>query len=168
MKVLVGLVFILSIISACEKNDINFNNDFEKSQKAWLNFKNASNNSYQYTVANGSWVGSGWETKLTVTNGVVTERYYKYTPAPDSNQPIIEWTENENELNTHTDSAAAETITLDKIYEKAQQDWLLKRDDSQTLFEVNDDGLLFQAGYIPNNCADDCFVGITIRDIKEI
>ncbi|WP_341225743.1 hypothetical protein [uncultured Arcticibacterium sp.] len=168
MKVLISLILCLSVFSACEKNDINFNSDFEKSEKAWLSFKNTSNNSYQYTVVGGSWVGSGWETKLTVTDGMVTERYYKYTPAPDSKQPIIEWTENENELNTHTDPAAAETITLDKVYEKAQLDWLVKRDDTETYFEVDTEGLISTAGYVPNGCADDCFVGISIRKIEMI
>lgn len=168
MKVLVSLFCFLAIFSACEKNDIRFNSDFEKSEKAWLSFRNTSNNAYQYTVVGGSWVGSSWETKLTVKDGVVTERYYKYTPAPESDQPIIEWTETGNELNNHNDSAAAETMTLDEIYQKAEQDWLLKRENAQTLFEVNDGGLLFQAGYVPNNCADDCFIGITIKEITKL
>lgn len=166
MRVLVSLLFILSVFSSCEK--IDFDNDFKKSQKAWSSFKKTSNNSYQYTVVGGSWVGSGWETKLTVIEGVVTERYYKYSPPSNTKQPIIEWTENKNELNTHESSAAAETITLDQVYQKAEKEWLIKRENAETYFEVDSAGLISTAGYVPNNCADDCFNGITIREISEI
>jgi hypothetical protein len=165
--VLISILFSVGGFSSCDNVKIDFKNDFQKSEKAWMNFKNASINSYQYTVVGGSWVGFGWETKLTVKNGVITERYYKLTPPLDSeNQVVIEWNEESQNLNTHETSAAASTINIDEIYLKAKQEWLIKRDDSKTYFEVNTDGILIMAGYVPNGCQDDCFVGINIRSIE--
>ena len=170
MKISIALISLLSgigVFFACSNVKIDFKNDFQKSEKAWMDFKNTSNNSYQYTVVGGSWVGSGWETKLTVKNGVITERYYKLTPPPDSeSQEVIEWTEDSQNLNTHETSAAASAINMDEIYMKAKQEWLIKREDSKSYFEVNSEGILTVVGYVPNGCQDDCFVGVNIKSIE--
>jgi len=167
----ITLIFITSLISSCESDDsLSFQNDFENSQKAWLNFKESSNNSYKYVVSGGSvFTTYGWETTITVSNGVIIERDFRYTSGAENFIPIdqLEWTENENEINSseHENTSASLALTLDEIYEKAQQEWLIKRKDATTYFESENNGLISTSGYVKDGCQDDCFIGIKIKSI---
>ena len=138
----------------------------------WQDFKKSTGNSYRYMVVGGSWVGTGWQTVITVTGGRVTQRYYKYTSARrDSTMvPIqpVEWTEKENEIGTHTQTAAADPVTLDVIYDKAKTDWLRKRDGVTTYFETKNEGMISSCGYVPDGCQDDCFTGIDIAYVQPL
>lgn len=76
----ITLLLIGNFISSCEKNDLEYEDDFKNSRNAWLDFKEASNDSYKYVVTGGSvLVSFGWETTITVTNGKVTQRHFRYT-----------------------------------------------------------------------------------------
>lgn len=79
-----------------------------------------------------------------------------------------QWEEKGVELGTHTSSGAAALITLDAVYQKARNEWLPERKNVTTYFEAKNDGLLSSAGYVEDNCADDCFRGINIRLIEEL
>lgn len=84
-------IFILLIgfmITSCKKSDIQYQNDFEKSQKAWEGFKKENNNTYQYTIIKGTWVGASWETTLTINAGKITKRHFKYTHLPENYKDI--------------------------------------------------------------------------------
>lgn len=171
--ILTCLLFLAgTLLTSCHKSDIRYENDFDKSYHQWLRFKDATGNSYRYKVVDGSWTGFGWQTVITVTKGKVTQRYFKLTPPRDNTTVIpadkLEWTENENEINTHTQSGAAEAITLDQVYEKARTEWLIKRSNAQTYFETKNNGLISNCGYIKNGCTDDCFIGITIEYIQSL
>ena len=72
MKKCLIFLFVIVGLSACKK-DAN-DTAYDKSYKAWQNFKTESKNSYTYTVNNGSVFGYGSETKITVQNGVVTAK----------------------------------------------------------------------------------------------
>ncbi len=159
------------LISSCEKNDIDFEDEYKKSYRAWLDFKKSSGNTYNYTVTGASWVGIAWETKITVSKGVISQREFKYTftqGLPENMQKEdLEWIEYQNEINSHGSTAAADPLTLDEIYTKAQKEWLVKRKDVQTYFETNNGGLISSCGYVPNGCMDDCFRGIHITNIQK-
>lgn len=77
----------------------------------------------------------------------------------------LEWEESGADLGTHTDTPAAQLLTLDQVYEKAGSEWLNKGKGFKTYLETEHAGLLSLCGYVPDNCADDCFVGIDIRSI---
>lgn len=79
-----------------------------------------------------------------------------------------QWEEKGVELGTHTRTAAAALVTLDAVYQKAKNEWLQERDNVTTYFEAKNEGLLSSAGYVENNCADDCFIGIHIRLIEKL
>lgn len=162
---LLGTLFI-----ACKKSNIVHENDFERSLKVWTQFKSSSNNSYKYQVNTFSWTGYSTETIITVKNGKVVKRSYvaKSMGNPSSNQLVIheEWTEEGATLNTH--ASGAKSMTLDEVYEKAKTDWLVKRKDAKTSFESKNSGMISSCGYIENNCADDCFNGITIALIEKL
>lgn len=167
----IALLLVGSLSSSCEKDDLNYQNDFENSRDAWLDFKKSANNSYKYKVTAGSWAGSSWETVITVAKGKIIQRHFKYTVTEGLADTIpeeeLEWTESENEIGSH-EFQGADALTLDKIYDKAQQEWLIKRENSKTYFEAKNDGLISMCGYIENTCADDCFVGITIKSIERL
>lgn len=80
----------------------------------------------------------------------------------------LRWTEHEGELGLHEVSPASTIQTLDDIYEKARSFWLKKRSDAEVYFEAKNNGLISSAGFVPNNCMDDCFSGISIRLIEAI
>jgi len=164
------LICVLSI--ACSSDDLDYQNDFEKSQNNWLDFKTSSNDSYQYVVANGSvFTDYGWETSITVSNGVIIERHFKYTGNTENiPEDELEWTENATEINSvaHDNSYAAEALTLDDIYLKAEQYWLIKRKNATSYFEIENNGLISTCGYVEKGCMDDCFNGITIKSIVNL
>lgn len=165
------LLFIGTIFTSCKKSDISYESDFQKSYKAWLSFKESSGNSYSYKVPGGSILStSSWPTIITVSDGKVTKRHYKFTPgeglATNIPEDELEWTENENEINSHVNGAPA--LTLDEIYEKARNNWLKKRSNAKSYFEAKNNGLISSCGYIEDGCQDDCFIGITITFIKAL
>jgi hypothetical protein len=71
MKKLLLLSLVL-LLSSCEKNNLEYRHDFEKSYALWLQFKASCNDSYVYQVNNYSWVGVSWETTITIENGFLS------------------------------------------------------------------------------------------------
>lgn len=165
--IMIGLCF-----SACHKENFHYEKDFDKSYNTFLRFKNTTGNSYTYTVAGGSWTGYGWQTTLKVVSGIVVERYFKMTPPPGVPTQIpateLEWTEPSAQVGIHALGAAAEAVTLDEIYNRAKTDWLIKRSAVKTYFEAKNNGMISDCGYVPDNCQDDCFRGITITQIRAL
>jgi hypothetical protein len=163
------MLLIASMVTSCKKSDIEYENDFDKSYKTWLAFKASSNNSYRYKVNFGSWTGYSHETTVTVKDGKVVERAFiaKSIERP-SNQVVVreEWTEDVNSLNTHQNGDA--TLTLDDIYHKAKTVWLLKKKNADVSLETKNNGMISSCGFVPHNCADDCFNGISITLIEAI
>jgi hypothetical protein len=158
-----GLIF-----TSCKKT-IENNPEYQVSYGVFKKFKGSSGNSYRYVVATSSWVGISTETTITVRAGKVTGRSYiqrRVTATPGVSVISAQWEETEATLNTHETGAA--TRTLDAIYEQAKNDWLKKRADATTYFETNNDGMISNCGYVPDGCADDCFVGITITKIERL
>ena len=84
---LMGLV----IFSACEKGSTEHENSFEQSYKAWSSFKASSGNSYQYEVTGATWAGSSWLTTITVRNGEVVQRDFRYEVFNDVRMPDTGW-----------------------------------------------------------------------------
>lgn len=166
---LIALVLISTLIS-CDSEQITYTNDFESSLKTLQDFKATSNNSYTYTVVKGSWVGISWKTIITVSNGKVIQRAFAYTQVVENSIPEneLEWTENSTDLGSHVDSPASSVLTLDEIYDLAKTDWLIERANSKIYFENQNNGMISSCGYIPNNCADDCFFGININSITAL
>ena len=166
-----ALLFISSLIISCSSDDdLSYKNDFQSSHATWLNFKESSSNSYKYVVAGGSVFATyGWQTTITVSNGKIVSRNFKYLGNP-ANIPAeqLEWTENESEINIHQNSNAADALTLDEIYTKAKNEWLVKRKNVTNYFEAKNDGLISTCGYVEKGCVDDCFAGITIKSIQSL
>lgn len=168
---IIAISLIGCLLTSCDKDGLEYQNDFEKSQKAWANFKESTDNSYKYKVVGGSWVGYAWETGITVVKGKITQRHFKYTTTNGLSDDVpvseLEWTEVGNEIGIHK-FAVALPLTLDEIYDKAEQEWLIKRKDTKTYFETENNGLISTCGFVENGCADDCFIGIHIKSIERL
>jgi hypothetical protein len=174
LKLLSLIVFMAGMfVTSCSKKDA-ITTDYDKSYKAWLDFKTSSNNSYKYTTIAGSLFGSYSETKVTVTNGAVTGRdyvYYEYQYHTDNTPPtkvlVKEWQETTGNLGTHG-AEGGNLYTLDDIYSHAKNNWLMADQSKNTVtFETNNSGMISVAGYMPKSCQDDCFIGITIQSITK-
>ena len=165
------LLLSIALVS-CGKDDFYYENAFERSYSEWLRFKASSGDSYRYTVTGGTWVGASWETTITVSNGEVIQRFFKMTVNEEWLSEIpeeeLEWVEEENQLNSHSDTPAGQTITLDQVYEKARTEWLIRRDNINAYFETDNSGMISTCGYMEKNCADDCFIGINISGIEQL
>ena len=165
---LLSILLVGCLFNSCDSDDLEYQNKFETSLKIWLNFKEYSNNSYKYTVKNSSWIGFSWETTISVGNGIVIRRDFKYTSTEglpiDIKQDELQWTETNSEIGIHKNGA--EPITLSEIYNKAQNDWLIERNNVTTYLETKNNGMISTCGYVENNCADDCFIGIHINNIS--
>jgi hypothetical protein len=163
-------LFIAATFTACKKDKIEYKNDFETSVKAWQNFKAESRNNYSYTTYTSSWTGYYTETTIMVINGQITSRAYVAKGMKDDQtnaiQVLEEWRESGTTLNSHQNGARM--LTLDQVYDLAKNDLLLKRANAKTYFEAKNDGIISSAGYVDENCADDCFNGISIRSVTNL
>lgn len=68
-----------------------YENDYERSYKAWRSFKKSSNDSYRYVVSGSTWTGSAWETTITISSGKVTGRDFCYTVFDGVQMPTTGW-----------------------------------------------------------------------------
>lgn len=146
-----------------------YRQDFEKSYAIWLQFKAANANSYYYITESSSWVGFRSKTTIFVEEGSVVKRAFQYTYY--ENGKLVEkdsrsWIETGSELGKHKEGT--ELSTLDSIYKKAETEWLVKRDNVRNYFEAKNKGMLSLCGYVDNRCADDCFVGVSISEIRPL
>lgn len=168
---LIALVLVGFLIASCESDDKDNQNELEKSYSVLSDFKKETNNSYKYTTTYQSWIGFAWETTIFVSNGNVIERHFKYLNtgelSNDTPQQELEWTETGSDIGNHT-NIGSDPLTLDEIYTKAKQYWLVKRKNSKTHFETKNNGLISTCGYVENGCQDDCFIGIHIKTIEPL
>ncbi|WP_143822045.1 hypothetical protein [Mucilaginibacter pedocola] len=167
MRNLSLLIIIVALgLSACKKEEVV--TGYDDSYAAWQSFKKSSNNSYSYVTYYGSWTGIYAESKITVLNGKVVGRDFfrtRTTAVPMVADTITKWTESGVTLNTHDDGF--ETLTLDQIYTKAKTELLnVSRAQNEVVFRADNNGIVSAAGFIPNNCADDCFTGVYIKNVK--
>jgi hypothetical protein len=165
-RLLFGMTIILIALNACKKDGIVYYGDYNKSYQAWRDFKEASGNSYSFQVVTSSWTSYGTETTITVKQGKIVERTY-VAKIYSGNGPVTilqEWKEDETKLGMH--DAAAVLLTMDEIYAKARDEWLVKRDNAQIFFEAKNDGMISLCGYVVNECQDDCLRGIRIKYIR--
>lgn len=126
---------------------------------------------FHYTVFNdvrmpeGGWATMAVEELLTQL-GLSADDFVEHEGQPF--HKALQWTETESELGTHERTPASGIQTLDEVYHMARAEWLKKRADASVSFEAKNDGLISSAGFWPNGCMDDCFMGISIRSITAI
>lgn len=163
------MLLVASVFTSCKKSDIAHENDFDKSYKAWLDFKKSSNDSYLYKTNFASWTGISGETTISVWKGkIISRSYIEKGRDHQTNQIVIrqEWSEDSTNLHSHDHGDKA--YTLDEIYNTAKTVWLIKNKDADISLETKNNGMISACGFVPKNCADDCFIGIHISQITAI
>ncbi len=171
MKNFLLLISIIFIFASCKKEAATDSivTDIHDSYHQFEKFKASSKNNYVYTVSTSSWVGYSTITKIQVKNGIVVGRIFTSTIRGNDGalKTFATWNEGTSDLNSNQEGAAS--LTLDEVYHKAKNEWLkVDKSANQIYFEAKNNGLISNCGYVPNGCADDCFFGIRITEIKPI
>ncbi|WP_152286662.1 hypothetical protein [Flavicella marina] len=172
-------LFILFITTiACEQDSIDITDSFKsengltynESLDNWNNLKSVHGNSYSYQVPNYSWTGNSSTTTITVQNGIVIAREYEsLKPNEPGLQPefieSITYQENKSELGTH--EFGADIKTIDDYYNDCSTKYLTVDQETNMLtLSTDQTGMITSCGYTPENCADDCYRGITIKNFE--
>ena len=165
-RIIICMLALLVLVS-CEKDNTrksaHYAAKLEESHLIWMNSKSVCNDTYRYQVEGSSWIGTSWQTTITVVNGTVTQRSFELKYQGETE---ISWIEYENEIGINNEGA--EPLTLDQLYSKAKTEWLTDRGDAKIFLETDANGLISLCGYVLNGCMDDCFIGIHISYIKAL
>lgn len=143
---------------------------YNDSKNLWADLKEVNGDSYTYTVKFISWAGFGWNTTIKVEEGQVSERYYeafvqKYEGGEYLEEITETYTETGDELGFH--ETGAEPLTIDELYEICISEYLVVNEAENAIyFNTTDAGVISECGYVPDNCADDCFIGFQILEFE--
>ena len=135
-------------------------NEYDNSLDSWNMLKLEHNDCYSYTSSFTSWVGFGSTTTIKVEDGTVIQRSYEAT---NSNGAAAE-SYDETGTDIGTNESGESALTIDELYGKCPT--YLNKTESTIYFETDDDNIISRCGYVSNNCADDCFEGISIDSLE--
>jgi hypothetical protein len=138
----------------------------QQSRTKWEEVKKTYNNSYTFSLEEGSYTGHGSVTTITVRNGVVVQRMYQdwFKDNPDFTPTIF--VERGDEINTRPEGERARN--LDDIYKECEE-WISKDPLTNHLdLHLDRKGLLYMCGHYPMGCMDDCFIGVNVRSIMRM
>ncbi len=137
----------------------------------WQVFKKSATNGYTFTILMPytETPVKNAETTITVINNVVIARdFTTYNYSVGGVKVVAEhWSEDKTTINTHP----GETwfLTMDDVYSRAKNEWLNVDPQKNTIyFDAKNSGLISTAGYFPNGCQDDCFIGLHIISITAL
>jgi hypothetical protein len=170
---LLTLPFICFLILSCSMETVRDNMlvegengfNFVESKAQWKDLKKKNGNSYEYTIREQSWTGVGSDTRILVTRGKVTARYFTAFQMSDEDGSI-EYTGgyeevDKKDIGTHEEGAPP--INIDGLYQTCLSKYLVVDPDSNTVyFDTNEEGVISLCGYVPIGCVDDCFEGINM------
>ncbi|WP_163707723.1 hypothetical protein [Mangrovibacterium lignilyticum] len=168
-------LFILFAFVSCEEDSNTLTSikgdsgiTYDESYSQWQKLKAQNGNSYTYTLSFTSWTGYGSATTLTIEDGLVAERSYvsyemKY---PENEMVVLEsYTETGDDLGSH--DKGVPLFNIDDLYDTCASDYLVVDEANNTLyFNTDPTGIMNTCGYVPDNCADDCYVGINIESFS--
>lgn len=139
---------------------------FSESSDKWTALKNLNGNSYVYQTTFDSWIGESSITEVKVIDGIVTSRVYEHfrTSETTGQHELIEsYSETIADLGTHENGALP--ITIDELYTTCSSDYLTVDVNNNTIhFETELNGLMTLCGFVPNDCLDDCYSGVSISN----
>lgn len=176
IKNTIALLVIAITCISCEKEDNIFeikgenNYNYYESLETWNQLKNIHGDSYTYETTYGSWTGYGSTTKLEIKNGIVisrTNHRYQIDNSNGEKVTIDSYSENLENLGSH--DYGASLLTMDEIYDICAEEYLIvNKKNNNIYFETKENGIIKLCGFVPNNCQDDCFTGISIENFNWI
>jgi hypothetical protein len=141
---------------------------YSESRSQWLQMKEENGNSYEYTIGVISWTGDGNNTVLTIEEGkVVARKYEEFFMDPDTGVKTygFRYSETGAEIGAH--EKGAKPMTMDALYGICLAEYLVADPDNNTVyFNTDGQGIMTTCGFVPDGCADDCFVGINLFNFK--
>lgn len=168
------------LLTSCDSDDDTTNTDslstltdlngetglsYDESLSKWTGLKTDNGRSYIYQTDIISFTGDGSTTEIKVINNSVVSRVYQsFTINGETGERTITDTYSENEAALGTNQEGAAPLTIDELYNSCASEYLVVDQENNTIYlqtEVN--GLLTLCGFTPNNCADDCFTGVSIK-----
>ena len=138
-----------------------------KSLETWQQLKTQNGEHYRYKTSFASFFGFGSTTTLTVqAEKVIARTYESYSTNDEGGREAGEsWTEEGAALGSHEAGAALRTV--DELYGVCRSDVLTQNPLENDLYLVfRDDEVLKTCEYFPKNCADDCFMGVSIAGLE--
>ena len=134
----------------------------------WDVLKEEHKNSYEYSLSFSS-AEARYESKSTfkIKEGVITKHDFESYHYNDKDEKTIDkiWTEEKNKVGSHKEGFPAKT--LDEVYKDCGNTYLpVKPSQNYIYFEAEHDGIISLCGYVPHNCADDCFEGVRLESFK--
>jgi hypothetical protein len=133
-----------------------------ESLAAWQDMKAADDGTYGYTRTSLSFTGFHSTTRFVVADDVVVRRTFE---GYDENDQLVEsFDEQGDEVGSN--QGAAPVYTIDELYEVCRDGVLTQDPEANQLFlGFLADGILDHCLYVPNDCADDCSMGVDIESI---
>ena len=178
------LLLCLFFFAACEKSDDTVRVELStltnlrgasgisylESLEKWNDLKERNGDSYVYQTALTSWAGFGSITEVRVEDGKVISRKYQsfsYNDMTGEREVTFSYSETASNLGSNQQGVAPWTV--DEMYGTCVSQYLAVDENSNTIyFETETDGLMTLCGFVPNNCVDDCFQGVSITAFEWI
>lgn len=134
--------------------------------------KKEYNNSYTFAISHESWVGFWSKLFFTVKDGKIVARRLLEGDRESSPEGTLKWEENEKTLGSNESYIGM--ITMDTLYKEAKEYVGKSKKESKWMNNVgrtnyvsmNAEGLITSIGYVPDDCADDCFRGYSVSDFE--
>ena len=168
---LVGMGGVAALCGvACGESSRMSKSEYKDSVQQWETLKKANGGSYEYRAVFSSWVGYRGETTIRVENEQVVSRAYLGIMAVHDGEAfqtdtLERYTESASEIGTH--ELGAKPLTTDELSETcAKEDLVVNKKENTIYFEVQLNGVMSLCGVVPDNCADDCFVGVHIDSLR--
>ena len=141
---------------------------YSESRSLWLQMKRDNGNSYEYSIDVTSWTGNGNTTTIIIQDGEAVGRIYQeYFMDPDTGIKNNGFGYSETGVDVGTHEAGAKPMTMDEIYGACLAEYLIADPENNTIyFDTDDVGLMILCGFVPDQCADDCFEGFMLSGFK--
>ena len=138
----------------------------EKSYSKWKSVKRSCEDNYSYTVSTYGFTGIKNTTEVVVRRGKVVER--SHTVFLPGECVLIEWVENESNLNSHLEGAPA--LNMDQLYQLARRVLAVKIKDVwlRRQFAISPNGLLQSCYIYDTRIADDSDAAADGVDIETL
>ncbi len=165
----------VTLFSACrkDKDDFAYEDEYNKSYKAWLAFKASAGDSYSYVLSRERSNVSKEELRLTTTvvNGKVTKRAFaRIKIAQSGNEVLEEWTEEGATLGSHEAPFLFGLLTMDQFYGHVRMEILKLNSDFEYDFKAENNGMISYVSVKSKTliCIDDCYSGYYVKDIQKL
>ena len=136
--------------------------ELQRSVDTWLALKTENNSNYEYSSRYNSWIGFGSEITLEVENDILVARHRDMWDDEDNHTYWSETTP--DDLGSHD---YHQMSTIDQLYAICKDEVLVKDPVKNSInLSFDDDGILKACTYFPNNCQDDCSVGVNISSVE--